>query len=239
MKLDNENRVKSDKKVSPPLTEPDEESSFALREDKPDSGHGGGFASPTAKQTDKGEEKKVSERERKEYFENIVIHPEDVGKTLFKVIEQAETSADYVTDLSPTEEEYLNQLIFKGFVSHKIFLKENFPVTFRSVPAVAAQRGFDLLAKERGIDAKLANAQTCMILATYLESYNEETSDGLVFSHKSMSQSEFIKEESIQERYIFCLEELGSIIVDTLGARLSEFLSVLKRISLAKNIINF
>jgi len=181
---------------------------------------------------------KEAERNRKEYFENYIVTAEDVGNNLFALIKKAEKSADTTTELSPIEKKYLDDLIFKGFVVHEIFIKEGFPVTFRSIPAIANLRGYDILANEKGIGRKAETLGTIMALSVYLESYGNP-GQGISFSHKGQSQEDFIKEEKIRERFEFCRDSLSGILVDALNKRLVDFLNVLGRISLSENIVNF
>lgn len=179
------------------------------------------------------------ERDRKEFFANTVIGIKDVGKTLLSYIDEVTTSADQVTELSSTEQQYLDDLLFNGFVTHRMYLRDELPVVFRSVPAIANQRGNDLLSGKKGNKDKLGSLFSCMVVAVYLQSYGNYEKGKLHFSHTAKNAKEFESEEAIEERFEFVNEKMPDVVVDVLLQRLREFLDLLKRIALSKNIINF
>lgn len=222
---------------SPAAGEADETSSSkALIDDGTESAiEGEGQSSPSAKE--KAGEKKTVSRDRKEFFENTVINMDDVGKTLLRKIEETESSADEVTELSETEEKFLNDLLFNGYTSHLLHLKDSFPIRFRSAAANVPQRGFDILAEEKGSKQKLQGVEACMLVSIYLECYGVQGS--LYFSHESKTPEEFGSEEAIKERFNFVKNKVSSIITDAMLSRLHEFLDLLKRVSLSRNIVNF
>lgn len=180
-----------------------------------------------------------TERNRREFFENIVLQPEDVGKTLTRKIDEAQSSADNLTELSPTESQFLDDMIFKGYVDHTIYLREDFPVIFRSASTQALQRGWEMLTDETGTEQYLRNLRSSMVLAVYLVQYGTGDGDSLYFSQQSSSLQEFESEKQIKERYDFVINRINAVVVDTLSERLHEFLSLLRRIGKAQNIINF
>lgn len=181
-----------------------------------------------------------TKREKKEFYQNTVIHQEDVGKTLFDKIVETDTSADSVTELSETEMKFLDDMIFKGLVHHKIFIKRDMPVYFRSCPPIAMQNGSEIL-EEYKTNSKsvIDNLYTCMVIAVYLEGYGIQDSGHLYFSHREKSQEDFYDKKAIKERLDFCSVKMNGTLIDILTERLMEFLSLLNRIGKSRNVLNF
>lgn len=246
------NGASLDKKnvVSPAAGVSEDESSLASEERRP-SLKNLEVEKSASKDTKKGEKgqtgkdtsSKVSKRGKKEFYENTVIDPVDVGKTLLNKMEETDLSADAVTELSPTETKLLDAMIFKGYASHEIFLRKGFPVSFRSCPPFAMEHGYTVLMerKPNSTDEKTSLLFTCMVVGVFLESYGSRDSgeNNLYFSHKNKKQEEFASEEAIRERFEFCSNKLNGTIVDTMNKRLVEFLNLLGRIGMSRNIINF
>lgn len=186
------------------------------------------------------ESDKASGRSKKEFYKNTVISQSDVGETLFHVIEKTDRSADPVSELSETEQELLDKMIFKGHVSHTMYLKKDFPFSFRSCPPIAMNIGNDILQEHvKAGEEKMSNLFTCMIIAVYLEEYGNNKEGNLYISHKGKTQEDFAEEEAIKERFDFCVKELNGIVVDILRDRLREFLDLLNRVGKSRNVVNF
>ncbi|MFA7709478.1 MAG: hypothetical protein WCY30_00060 [Candidatus Neomarinimicrobiota bacterium] len=194
----------------------------------------GGESSAPPGKTDK----EAVGRSREDYFKNYIITSLNIGQDLFSLIKIAEGSADDITELSPTEDRYLDEMIFNGYVSHKMYIREGFPVTFRSVPMIANLRGRDIILNEKGISNKMDVLESIMAISVYLESYGNPAK-GISLSHVGLTQPEFMSVERIKERYDFCCEKLSGIVLDTIKRRLSEFLDLLSRIASSQNIKNF
>lgn len=184
---------------------------------------------------------KISARSKKEFYKNTLIIQEDVGKSLLARIEETDKSADPVTELSPTETQFLNDMLYKGYVSHKMYLDEGLPVSFRSCPPIALQNGDDILGKHsKASNEKMSILYTCMVVGVYLESYGDKDNDNSVnFSHEGKGQKDFASPEAIEERFDFCSNQLNGIILDVLNKRLIEFLSLLGRVGQSRNVLNF
>jgi hypothetical protein len=186
------------------------------------------------------ESKKESGRSKKEFYENTIISQVDVGKTLFNKIEEIDKSADPVTELSDTEQALLEKMIFQGYVSHTMYMREGFPFSFRSCPPIAMNIGNDILQTHVGAgEEKMSGLFTCMVIAVYLEQYGNQEEGNLYISHKSKTQEDFTSKEAIQERFDFCVKRLNGIIVDVLRDRLREFLDLLNRVGKSRNVLNF
>lgn len=239
--------VKEIKKVDSPTTGASEdESSEASVEQRPSSETSEATSVASDHTTKKGKDKTeegpgVSKRSKKEFYENTVIGQGDVGKTLLNKLKETDTSADKVTELSPTEEKFLDDMIFKGFVSHTIYLRKGFPVSFRSCSPLAMQNGFDVLNSHNSKgQEKLSNLYTCMTIAVYLEEYGVSDDDGNLYaSYKNQGNEEFSSKESIEKRFDFCSKKLNGVSVDIISDRLGEFLSLLSRIGRSRNVLNF
>lgn len=178
-------------------------------------------------------------RDPAEYYDNVIIMADDVGKSLKAKFEEAKKSADDITELSPTETGLLNQMIFQGYVKHTMYLTEGFPVTFRSVSAKSLRKGWKMLTDENGPAQYIDNIQTSMIVAVYLNSYGTGDRGTLHLDHDEYSRAEFESENAIKERFTFVSEEMDSTVLDILQKRILEFLSLLERIGRVKNVVNF
>lgn len=198
----------------------------------------GSRLSPSDGSAETEDDEMATDRETAEFYKNIVLRQQNVGQTLFDVIEKARHSADTVTQLSATESQYLDDLLFKGYVTHEFYLRENFPVRWRSTSPIAVQRGYDLLADTVGHQRKLSSTEACMLVAVYIESYGPDQAP-LHRNWRGLDQKEFESEKEIEKRFEFASVDLGSTVVDTLQKRLQEFLDLLDRISQTENIVNF
>lgn len=246
----------SDHEVSPPEKVEDTEALFT-QEPSSASQEGEAQSSPEAKQgeardplkfaddllkkagADKPQEKKEEKgREREDYYKGVVIRPEDVGLTLYNVIDAAEKGMDPITELSEEESRMLDDMLTKGYTTFDISLRKGFPVGFRTVNSVGVQRGYDILAPISGSRDKMSSLFTDMVVATHLNYYGNENSK-IQISHRAKAPEEFTSEEALRERFEFVRDKLDTGVVNALLRRVRDFIEVTNRAARAENIVNF
>ncbi len=184
-------------------------------------------------------QQKESGRERSDVFKNMTVLSSDVGKSFYQLFKSAEDSIDSLTNLSQRESDMLDDLLFRGYVKHTIFIRNNnFPVTFRSVSYKALNNALSLQASEKVMRSQSERAS--ILVALYLEQYGESNEEGhLHFSHSALDRSDFESIKYIKDRVSFVCDNLSSVIVEAIHYRLMEFIEVLQSVSRKENILNF